>query len=132
MRHLEDSQPRDDYMELLELAVVFLGATPARGVRFRARGAMHHARWMSKVIYSLKLWMFRGQFTLTKKEEKGLQDMCVFVVRVYLKAWIMAPLEANAQYSDFLLLKSLLNYSAINSDISKATSQITCGICHQN
>ena len=121
-RYLAESQPRDDYREFLELVVIFLGSVPARGVRFMAPGAMHHARWLSKVIYSLKIWMFRSQFHLTKPEEKGLQDVCVFAARVYLQAWITAPLAASAPYNDFLLLKSLLGYSTINPAISKAAS----------
>ncbi|KAK2727011.1 hypothetical protein QYM36_007756 [Artemia franciscana] len=121
-KHLEQSQPRDDYKEFLELVLIFLGATPARGVRFMSPGAMHHARWMSKVIYSLKIWMFKAQFRLTLTEERGLHDVCVFAVRVYLKAWISAPLASGAPYSDLLLLKSLLEYSSIHLAISKATS----------
>ncbi|KAK2725446.1 hypothetical protein QYM36_000064 [Artemia franciscana] len=121
-KHLEQGQPRDDYKEFLELVLIFLGATPARGVRFMSPGAMHHARWMSKVIYSLKIWMFKAQFRLTLTEERGLHDVCVFAVRVYLKAWISAPLASGAPYSDLLLLKSLLKYSSIHLAISKATS----------
>ncbi|KAK2719576.1 hypothetical protein QYM36_005147 [Artemia franciscana] len=121
-KHLEQSQPRDDYKEFLELVLIFLGATPARGVRFMSPGAMHHARWMSIVIYSLKIWMFKAQFRLTLTEERGLHDVCVFAVRVYLKAWISAPLASGAPYSDLLLLKSLLEYSSIHLAISKATS----------
>ena len=52
-KHLEEKQPQDDYREFLELALIFLGEIPPRGVCFMAPGAMHHARWMSKVIYSL-------------------------------------------------------------------------------
>ncbi|KAK2720673.1 hypothetical protein QYM36_004529 [Artemia franciscana] len=121
-KHLEQSQPRDDYKEFLELVLIFLGATPARGVRFMSPGVMHHARWMSKVIYSLKIWMFKAQFRLTLTEERGLHDVCVFAVRVYLKAWISAPLASGAPYSDLLLLKLLLEYSSIHLAISKATS----------
>lgn len=85
-------------------------------------GAMHHARWMSKVIYSLKIWMFKAQFKLTPAEERGLRDVCVFAVRVYLKAWISAPQASRAPYNDLLLLNLLLEYSSIHSAISKATS----------
>jgi len=85
-------------------------------------GAMHHARWMSKVTYSLKIWMFRAQFKLTPAEQRGLRDVCVFAVRVYLKAWISAPQASGAPYSDLLLLKTLIDYSSIHSDISKSTS----------
>jgi hypothetical protein len=77
-KQLQQSHPRNDYKEFLELAIVFLGAAPATGVRFMSPGAMHHARWMSKVIYSLKIWMFKAQFKLTPAEERGLRDVCVF------------------------------------------------------
>ena len=86
-----------------------------------ARGAMHHARWMSKVLYAIKIWMFRGQFKLTKREETGLQDIAVFSVHVYLKAWMMALLAASASYNDFQLMKQLVQYKHIQPDISKAT-----------
>ncbi|KAK2705764.1 hypothetical protein QYM36_015958 [Artemia franciscana] len=118
-KHLEQSQPRDDCKEFLELVLIFLGAIPPRGVRFMSPGAMHHARWMSKVIYSLKIWMFKAQFRLTLTEERGLHDVCVFAVRVYLKAWISAPLASGAPYSDLLLLKSLLEYSRVSSSTKR-------------
>ena len=117
-----DHQMRDDYRELLELSIIFLGEIPSRGVRFMAPGAMHHARWMSKVIYSLKVWMFRNQFKLTPFQEKGLQEFCVFSVTVYLKAWFTAPLAACAPSNDLQLLKDLHSYKDKNVIISKATS----------
>lgn len=83
---------RDDYRELAELCLIFLGGTPPRGLRLLAPGPMHHARWMSKAIYSLKVWMLRMQFKLTPREEKGLREICIFVVLLYVKAWIWAAL----------------------------------------
>ena len=50
---LTNHQPRDDYKEFLELALLFLGVVPPRGVRFLAPGAYHHARWMSKALYAI-------------------------------------------------------------------------------
>src|SRR6218665_2373150 len=41
---LEKRQVRDDYRELLELSVVFLGGTPPREIRFQYPGAIHRAR----------------------------------------------------------------------------------------
>ena len=82
-RHLEEAQPRDDYRELLELTLIFLGAVPRRGVHFMSPGAMHHARGMSKLIYSFKVWMFRAQFKLTPGEEKDLRDVCVLGIYIY-------------------------------------------------
>ena len=45
-------QPREDYKEFLQLCVIFLGVVAAEIISFRAPGAMHHARWMAKAIYS--------------------------------------------------------------------------------
>lgn len=49
----EKYQPREDYRELLQLALWFLGETPSRGAFFRVPGAVHHTRWISrwKAIY---------------------------------------------------------------------------------
>ena len=88
-----------------------------------APGAMHQARWMSKIIYSFKIWMFRSQFTLTAREEKGLRELCIFFARVYVKAWYTAPLPTAAPNNDLQLLKSLSAYSTINAAISKAASR---------
>jgi hypothetical protein len=89
-------QPRDDYREFLELAIIFLGGIPPRGVHFCAPGVMHHARWMAKALYTFKIWMFRSQFSLTGREEKGLRDVCLFLITVYLEAWFTAPVAAAA------------------------------------
>jgi len=119
-KQLQQIHPRNDYKEFLELAIDFLGAAPSIGVQFMSPGAMHHARWMSKVIYSLKIWMFKAQFKLTPAEERGLRDVCVFAVRVYLKAWISPPQASGAPYNDLLLLNLLLDYSSIHSATSNS------------
>lgn len=55
-------QPRDDYCELLELSIIFLGGIPPHGIRFRYPGAIHRARWMARAIYTLKMWIFHSQY----------------------------------------------------------------------
>ena len=49
MENLGVCQPRDDYREFLELAVIFLGGTPIRGTHIQAPGPLHSARWMARV-----------------------------------------------------------------------------------
>lgn len=120
---LTSHQPRDDYRELLELTILFIGAEPSQRVHFRTPGPMHHARWMSKAIYSIKVWLFRRQFKLTAREEKGLREMCCFIVLIYVECWFTAPSAVQAPRRDLNLMKALLNYSATNSDISAATSE---------
>jgi len=53
--HLETKELREDYLELLELTILFLGGIPTRCVKFPAPGPVHHARKMSKLLYALKL-----------------------------------------------------------------------------
>lgn len=111
---------RDDYRELMELTLIFIGGIPSRGVRFLAPGPMHHARWMSKVIYSLKVWMFRKQFRLTTKEEQGLRSVSVFAAKIYSKAWTEAPLASAAPRNDLAMLQALDSYSTINKPVAEA------------
>lgn len=117
---LQNIQPRDDYLELLELSILFLGDAPPGGVKFRAPGPVHHARWMSKLLYAFKIYMFRKQFKLTAEEEKGLKELCIFGILVYIEAWFTAPVAQEAPRRDLLLTKSLLQLP--NAEISKATS----------
>ena len=59
--------PRGDYKEFLELAKVFLGGSIDRKKGYtytiQVPGADHHARWMSKSIYTLKLRLLLNQFS---------------------------------------------------------------------
>lgn len=95
---LHDKQARDDYREFLELCVIFVGdgEVPSQGVHIMAPGAMHHARWMATVLYTLKIWLLCAQFKLTVREEAGLRDIAIFAVMVYLKNWITAPSAISA------------------------------------
>ena len=121
------TQPRDDYRELLELAIIFLGSVPPRGIHFVAPGAMHHARWMAKAIYSFKVWMFRSQFKLTARQHQGLEELCIFFSRIYVKAWATASIPVKAPNNDLNLLKQLQLYRSINTNISNATVKKMAG-----
>lgn len=62
---------RDDYKELIELTTIVLGSPPAK-IHWRAPGAIHHARWMAKLLYAMKIIFFRSQrdvFIVSKKRE---------------------------------------------------------------
>ncbi|KAF0688902.1 Uncharacterized protein FWK35_00037516, partial [Aphis craccivora] len=43
--------PREDYRELLDLSIIYLGGVPPGGIKFRKPGAYHMARWIAKAIY---------------------------------------------------------------------------------
>lgn len=118
-----NSQPREDYQELLELTQIFIGITPPRGIRFRFPGAYHHVRWMAKAIYCLKIYLFRESFKLTSKEHKAISGVCIFIVVIYVRAWFTASFPPQAPNHDLQLLKKLDNYKSIDPDVSRVTIQ---------
>lgn len=116
---LKQYQPRDDYKELLELCIIFLGDVPEKGVSFKAPAGMHRARWMAKAIYSLKIYLFRDQFKITKREEAGIRDICVFTVVIYVKNWFQSAVPNFAPLNDLNLLKDLVNYKSVNDNLAE-------------
>lgn len=112
-------QMRDDYRELLLLCQIFLDKNPRDDVQFYTPGAYSRARWMTKAIYCLKIFLFRKEFHLTASEKNALREICIFVVIIYIKAWYTAALPIAAPYHDLNFLKELGNYSKINSKVSK-------------
>lgn len=111
-------QPRDDYEEFLKLSKIILGET--KGAKFRAPGAFNHTRWMAKAIYTLKMYLFRGQLDFVSEVEEKLRDVCIFIVKLYLKAWFTAPLAHKAPNCDLEFAKKVIEYEKIDSDISDA------------
>lgn len=109
---------RDDYKELLELVVMFLGFNLPNGNRFRKPGASHHARWMAKAIYALKLFMFRDQFTISNKQHDGLRDVCIFLILLYVKAWFRSTLSIEAPNNDIQFIQASIAYSQVDPIIS--------------
>ena len=115
---LARKQARDDYRELLELTMTALGSTPFRSSSrshfFIRPGALHRARWIDRVIYSIKIYLFRGQFQLKQKEEKGLKVFVIFSLNIYICSWFRAPDAAGAPMNYLHLLMDLASYSDRN------------------
>ena len=59
---LKKFQPRDDYAELFDIVLKFLGLEEAKKKKVWQLGACHKARWMAKIIYCLKIYIFRNEF----------------------------------------------------------------------
>ena len=48
-------QFRDDYKELIDLTLIYLDTMDGKEISFKYPGALHCARWMAKLLYTLKL-----------------------------------------------------------------------------
>ncbi|XP_046383718.1 uncharacterized protein LOC124154192 [Ischnura elegans] len=102
-------QPRDDYRELLELVIIFLGGSVpgTTAYQFKKPGSISKSRWMAKAIYSFKVWMFGKQLNLSTKESDNVFQICCFVASVYIKSWYTCPVAFSAPARDLELLKTL-------------------------
>ncbi|KAG0722687.1 hypothetical protein GWK47_005869 [Chionoecetes opilio] len=140
--YLRKDHPRDDYRELLELAVVFLGGIPhgRKKIFFHKPGAVHRARWMARAIYALKMWIFAPQFAEYQKQRPSssravkaavppkLDEFCIFIVRYYIRAWFSAACSANAPRNNLDLYKALAKETnkAIRESGLKALGRHMC------
>lgn len=115
---LKEKHARADYKEFLELVLLFLGEDLA-DYHFKKPGVMSHARWMSKAIYSLKMFLYRKHFRLTQAELKGLRDVCNFIVLLYVKAWLGCTRAVEAPNQDLNFLKSAAQYKTMDEMLAK-------------
>ena len=103
----EDHLPRGDYKELLELVKLILGGEIERkkGYHYTIQrpGADHHARWMSKGIYVLKMVMLQHQLKLHWTLKKKFTRMSLFVVFCYVKSWFSSSSLTTAAENDLNL-----------------------------
>src|SRR6218665_275094 len=132
---LEEYQSRDDYRELLELTIIFLGGIPPRGIHFLYPGAVHRARWMTKAIYSIKMVLFRNQYNLQKQQKASrrgssasygqtvwnhLKSVSIFVTHIYVRYWFQCPSATGAPRNDLDLLSELFLYP--DKNVAKAAT----------
>ena len=124
---LQNEHFRHDYNELLELVIIFLNGDLERRFKIHPPGAMHQARWMSRAIYCLKIYIFRNEYTISSVENNSLRDICIFIIRFYVQAWFGCPLPHKAPCQDLDFIKSLKSYENIDPTISKAAIKKLCG-----
>ena len=109
--------PREDYKELLELMIVYLGG-PVPGFTFKMPGADHHARWMSKAIYFLKIKLLSKVFDLSDEERFIVDEISKFTALLYVKYWLQTPLSSSAARHDLEFMTKVLHYRLTNSSVA--------------
>lgn len=85
---MNQKHPRGDYVELLELVVLFLGGDTEKGIKFRRAGSLSRARWMARAIYILKIWMVNKQIeTIDLDLMDHFEKLALFISKCYTKYW---------------------------------------------
>ena len=109
LQWLEDDAMRHDYKELIELTILYLGGVfpPQYKFTFKAPGAFHHARWMSKIIYTLKYALFGHQvcFSIDDTLFTKIKALASFLAIYYVKEWCTCTSAADAPINDLAFYK---------------------------
>ena len=107
---------RDDYREFAQLCVIYLNAD-SPPVQLKRPGAMHKARWMSKLLYAIKIWLSEQQIkqlppgtVTTRQQVSKLRQFVVFVTHVYSSWWMTCTSVVDAPWRDLCLVHLLLRY----------------------
>lgn len=118
-------QKRDDYREFVQLCITFLDGT--EGTKFKRPGALHKARWMAKVLYSIKICLLEGPIqqlphgTITTKHQlPKLREFVTFATLIYSPWWLTCSNATDAPWNDLNLFQRLLSYEVVNPDISRS------------
>ena len=122
-RNLEAKFVREDYLELVQVCLLYLN-TDYTLPSFRKPGSISRARWMSKILYSLKLVLLSTQI----KNHISLDDTVLlkliqftnFCVFVYVPWWITSPLASQAPMNDIKFMQQLFAYDGVDSSCASA------------
>ena len=114
---------REDYRELLELIVIFLGGVVKRirknsavpvDIYIRKPGAVHQAHFMASCLYILKIFFYLHQedFGLKRDVRKmEVQALAEFIALIYAPYFLQSPLAIAAPQLDHDLWNDLHSYS---------------------
>ena len=67
--------------------LLFPGEQSVRRVIFNKPGSISRARWIMRLIYAYKMFLFRYQFKLSTIEYNAIRDVGIFGTVIYIKQW---------------------------------------------
>ena len=130
---LDDKFGRDDYRELCELIIKYLGGQVIRPRRrpgaqgddfvMRAPGALHHARFLASCLYIMKLVMLSGvtpRGLLTPNMLVNLKQMALYISLFHGPWFLQARVAAIAPRLDLELWNHMKVFHDINGGIADA------------
>lgn len=116
--HANNPLVRHDYAEVNDLALKFLGIETK--YNFRVPGATNNARWMFKIIYAFKTYLFRRFLDLEQDFVEKLERFCSFMSIVFIKFWNRCTIAVDAAYNDLEFLKEMDQYMDIDNSVASA------------
>ena len=111
--------PREDYKELCDLAIVYLGGV-VPDFRFQYPGALHHARYMAKSIYVLKYALLMDMIDwMTDNEKKEVLILAEFISVFYILWFLQSSVGCLAPMNDLKAILQMKMYSKYNKLVSE-------------
>ncbi|XP_062273543.1 uncharacterized protein LOC133979114 [Scomber scombrus] len=114
---------RGDYRECVQLCLVFLDADGEEqtALTLQRPGALHKARWMAKLLYSLKLALMEQHIALlpqgtitTRQQVPKIRAFTNFITHIYAKWWLTCEKAVDAAWNDLTLYHRLQAYKAVD------------------
>ena len=119
-KHLQKQQfIRGDYKELVNLLLLYLTGDNEQGSNMLNRpGALHRARWMSKMIYCLKIDLLSNKIiedlpkgtVYASGQQQKIKSFVQFFIFCYASWWLTSPIPASAPLNDLMLINNLIKY----------------------
>ena len=128
--HLQQGTfPRDDYKEINELIVVYLGGVIPGGFKPKRKGAMHEARFMADAIYLLSMELFSDEFLNDNRLVDQVHKMAVFIAIWHAPSFLKCSLAASAPANDLAYFYDMVELSEMeDKDYSKIGTQVADSI----
>ena len=131
---LKKEKSRDDYLELLQLATLYLSSDEdeiRETFKFRRPGALHKARWMSKLLYCLKIHLLTDQIhtllpkgaVFSAKQDEKISKFVEFSVYCYIPWWVRCRNAASAPLNDLKLIKAFSLYKTVEEGVAEAATK---------
>ena len=122
---------RGDYKELVQVVILYLDGSNLSdddAVVFQRPGALHKARFMSKVLYSFKIVLLSRKIITNfpkgsvfgSNQLPRMERFVTFVAFVYVPWWLSCPLAADAPSNDLLLLRRLHEFIEVDAVPARA------------
>lgn len=118
---------RGDYREIIDLSLLVLGGrlpTDKKEYKFKVPGATIHARYMAKIIGTMKIFLFRNILkevnAVDTDKIKNHTEVALFAALLYVPQWNKVANIIDAPFNDFMFLKDLERYQKIDRITAEA------------
>ncbi len=127
---LKQDFARGDYKELVKLTLMYLSDDTI--IDFIRPGALHKARWMAKILYSIKIVLLNKKVVnelpkntiFTAAQLPKLKKFVQYVVYCHIPWWLTAPVPSAAPFNDLNLMNALISYKDIDSVSADSVSSL--------